>query len=99
QMQQFAPVILAFVSALAGDEDATKSIPALLEMFRSAGDEGVRCADALTQLLAGERDAEVLCDGMSSIGDQAMIIETILAGLEDPSTLSDLLPPEAAPEE
>jgi len=28
-----------------------------------------------------------------------MIIETILAGLADPSTLSDLLPSDAAPED
>ncbi|MFT5092517.1 MAG: hypothetical protein ACKVII_18345 [Planctomycetales bacterium] len=31
--------------------------------------------------------------------DHQMIIDTILAGLADPSTLSDLLPPDAAPEE
>ena len=99
QMQKFAPVVLAFVSAVAGDEDATKAIPQFLDMFRSSGEEGIRCAAALEQLLAGERDAEVLCAGLSSIGTPAMIIETILAGLSDPSTLSDLLPPDAAPED
>ena len=91
QMQLIAPVVLAFVSAVAGDEAATKAIQQLLGMFRSNDDEGIRCADALEQLMAGERDAEVLCAELGP--DSAMIIETILAGLADPSTLSDLLPP------
>ena len=45
---------------------------------------------AIRQVLAGERDADALCANLDL--DDSMIIETILAGLADPSTLSDLLP-------
>jgi hypothetical protein len=42
--------------------------------------------------LTSERDAEVLCQ---TAGPEAsMIIETILAAIDDPTTLADLLPSE-----
>ncbi len=47
---------------------------------------------ALRRILEGERDADTLCADLDS--EDSMIIETILAGLADPSTLSDLLPSE-----
>ena len=47
---------------------------------------------ALRRILAGERDADALCEALDL--EDSMIIETILTGLSDPSTLSDLLPTE-----
>ena len=43
---------------------------------------------------AGERDADVLCADLDL--DDSMIVEAILDGLADPSTLSELLPPEGS---
>lgn len=45
---------------------------------------------AIRRILAGERDAEALCASLDFA--DLMIIETILAGLADPASLSDLLP-------
>lgn len=47
----------------------------------------------IRRILSGERDADALCEGLDD-SDDSMIVETILAGLEDPSTLQDLLPAE-----
>lgn len=47
---------------------------------------------AVRRILDGERDADTLCLDLGP--DDSMIVETILAGLADPSTLSDLLPSE-----
>ena len=52
---------------------------------------------SIRNILTGQRDADTLCTGLDL--EDSMIIETILAGLADPSTLSDLLPPDAAPED
>lgn len=49
---------------------------------------------ALRRILAGERDADALCEALDL--EDSMIIETILAGLSDPSSLSDLLPTESS---
>ena len=47
---------------------------------------------AIGRILAGEKDADALCANLDS--EDSMVIEAILAGLADPSTLSDLLPHE-----
>ncbi|MCC7360822.1 MAG: tetratricopeptide repeat protein, partial [Anaerolineales bacterium] len=48
--------------------------------------------NAVRQLLAGERDADTLCDPLDL--EDAMIVETILAALADPAVLDALLPQE-----
>ncbi|HEX9942244.1 MAG TPA: tetratricopeptide repeat protein [Thermoanaerobaculia bacterium] len=48
---------------------------------------------AIRRILAGERDADALCESLNL--DESMIVEAILGGIEDPSSLQDLLP--AAP--
>ncbi len=97
ELQHRADLIVATVLACGGDEQAANLVSAHHEKMRQGGPDWTRCADAIDQILDGERDAEVLCDGLDF--NSAMIIETILAGLADPSTLSDLLPPDAAPED
>ncbi len=52
---------------------------------------------AIRSILAGERNADVLCESLDV--DDSMIIEAILQGLEDPSSLQDLLPDEEQDEE
>lgn len=48
---------------------------------------------SIRNILSGHRDADTLCSVLAL--EDSMIIETIIAGLLDPSTLSDLLPSDA----
>jgi hypothetical protein len=50
---------------------------------------------AIRRILAGERDPDALCAALDL--EDSMIVETILQGLADPSSLSDLAP--SAPEQ
>jgi len=50
---------------------------------------------AIRRILAGERKADALCADLDS--QDSMIIETILQGLADPSSLADLMPREGPP--
>lgn len=50
--------------------------------------------NAIRQLLAGERDADALCAPLDL--EDAVIVETILAALADPTVLTALLPQEGA---
>jgi tetratricopeptide (TPR) repeat protein len=45
---------------------------------------------AIRRILAGERDADALCESLDI--EDSMIVEAILAGIEDPSSLQDLMP-------
>ncbi|MEM9368887.1 MAG: hypothetical protein AAGD07_23080 [Planctomycetota bacterium] len=47
---------------------------------------------AIHQILSGERNAEPLCASLDL--EDSMIIETILAAIDDPNTPVDLLPTE-----
>jgi len=90
ELRRFAELITATVAACSGDEEAAALVATYQEQMRQTDTDWTRCAEALDRLLSGDRDA--LCAGMFSIGDCAMIIEAIRAGLSDPSSLSDLLP-------
>ena len=52
---------------------------------------------AIRSILAGERNADVLCESLDF--EDSMIVEAILQGLDDPSSLQDLLPDEEQDEE
>ena len=90
QLRQFAPVILATVAACAGRVEGLQTLKQFQLMLTQAGADGQALSRALDRILAGERDETALCEGLES--NFAMIIETILQGLADPSTLADLLP-------
>ncbi len=47
-------------------------------------------ATLIHRILAGERNEDAIQEGQ--FGDAPMILDTILRGLADPSTLEDLLP-------
>jgi tetratricopeptide (TPR) repeat protein len=49
---------------------------------------------AIRQIMAGERDADTLCERLDL--EDSMIVEAILDGIRDPSTLQDLLSTEEA---
>ncbi|MCE7985972.1 MAG: CHAT domain-containing protein [Caldilinea sp. CFX5] len=92
EMRQFASVIAIVAQALRGDAKTRIAAMQLVEQLQQAGSETAKLADAITQLLAGERDADRLCDTLHY--DPAMIVETILAALADPAVLAALLPEE-----
>jgi hypothetical protein len=60
--------------------------------MRQGGGEWLACADAIENILAGERDEQRLCKNAGPTA--SMIIETILRAIADPTTLSALLPSE-----
>lgn len=45
---------------------------------------------AIRRILAGERDSDALCEPLDA--EDSMIVEAILSGLTDPSSVADLLP-------
>ena len=93
ELRQFAPIILATVAACAGQAEARDAF-AQLQQAMSQGAPGWQALSrVLDRILAGERDETALCEGLHP--DLALIVETILQALAGPSTLSDLLPPDA----
>ena len=94
QIRKFAPVIRATVAACAGQAEGLQAVKQFQPILAQTGADGLALSRALDRILAGERDETALCEGLLS--NAAMIIETILHGLADPSTLTDLRP--TAPE-
>ena len=58
--------------------------------MRQGHPDWAKLAAVLDRILAGERDADALCENLDP--DPAMIVEAILHGLADPATLDDLFP-------
>ncbi|HYN19577.1 MAG TPA: tetratricopeptide repeat protein [Thermoanaerobaculia bacterium] len=90
ELRRHAPLILAAVVATqdAGRRDAlvAQGLPALeIGGWTNLG-------AAIRRILSGERDADTLCESLDF--EDSMIVEAILGGLEDPSSLQDLMPAE-----
>ena len=94
ELRQVAPLILGTVLATHQPE-ARKELEELLPGLEQVG--GSDLAAAIRSILEGERDAEVLCEGLNPA--DSMIVEAILQGLDDPSSLKDLLPDEEQDEQ
>lgn len=92
ELRRRAPLILAVFAACGGQEEARQAVSQKQAAMREAGERWSRVADTLDRILAGERDAEALCERLDF--ECSMIVETILGGIEDPSSLQDLLPAE-----
>jgi tetratricopeptide (TPR) repeat protein len=92
QLRRLAPLVLATVAACAGQAEGLQAVKQFQPMLAQAGTEGQALSRALDRILAGERDEASLCEGLGA--NSAMIVETILQGLADPSSLADLLPQE-----
>ena len=90
ELRKYAQLIVATVGACAGQEEARTVVAKHQAAMCEGGGGSAKVAGVLDRVLAGERDAEVLCEGLGPEG--SMIIETILQGISDPSTLEDLLP-------
>jgi tetratricopeptide (TPR) repeat protein len=87
QLRQHAPLILATVMAVQ-DRKRQADLEKALPGFEQHG--WTDLVPAIRRVLSGERDADALCANLDD--EDSVIIETILQGLVDPSTLADLLP-------
>ncbi len=95
EMKQYAELIAAVVAVCAGQDDFRDLVAAYVGAMRQGGGEWLACADAIENILAGERDEQRLCENAGLTA--SMIIETILRAIADPTTLSALLPSEHQP--
>jgi tetratricopeptide (TPR) repeat protein len=89
ELRQHLPLILGPIAAV-HDLEQRKQLEQELPDLERRGWTGL--VAAIRRILAGERDADALCTPLDF--EDSMIIETILAGLADPDSLSDLLPSE-----
>jgi len=89
ELKEHLPLIVGTIMATQKRKER-KELEALLPDLEQHG--WTSLVAAIRRLLAGERDADVLCEGLGL--EDSMIIETILHALADPSTLNDILPDE-----
>lgn len=101
QLLSHLPLILTCLTA-AGDTNAATQLETVLAQREQLG--WTALVSALRQILAGERDADTLCETLDL--EDSMVIETLLAALADPASLQPLLalaeqqqtpPPDGAP--
>jgi tetratricopeptide (TPR) repeat protein len=90
ELRQLAPLILATVGACAGEPNAREAMEQFQQTLPQAGSDAQALSEVLDRILAGDRDQAALCEGIHPAS--ALIVETILQGIADPSTLTDLLP-------
>lgn len=80
------PLILACLLA-SGDASIAAQLDPVLTQIAENG--WTALVTALRQVLAGERDADLLCDPLDA--EDSLIVETLLAALADPESLRPLL--------
>lgn len=87
ELRQHAPLIRATILAVL---DVTHR-PSLDEALPAVQQHGwTNLVTVIERILDGERDADSLCENLNM--QDSMIVETILYGLTDPSSVADLLP-------
>ena len=87
ELRKQAPLILAVAAAIqefSRRKDLEQDLPNLEQRGWT------NLVSAIRRILTGERDANILCESLDI--EDSMIVETILEGIEDPSSLNDLLP-------
>ena len=89
-MKRHAPLIALVVGTIGGNQQAVAAVSELIGSLRGNGGAPGEFAESVERIIAGERDAEVLCTNLAS--NSSMIIETILQALENPSVLESLIP-------
>src|SRR5262249_28394017 len=89
-LRQHTPLILA-ICLVASDPTQQGTLDTILGPY--SHESWNRLVAAVHRIVADERDADVLCEDLGP--DPSMIVEAILAGLADPSTLSDLMSPDS----
>lgn len=92
ELRKDAELIFTAVASSTGYPEAREVLSEHQQAMRSGGSGWCALAEVLDRVLAGERDEDALTTDLGA--DQAMILEAILRGLEDPSSLQDLIPAE-----
>ncbi len=87
--RQHAKVAFMVVGAVGGIKEAQTAVEQLIQQGHHTGGEASEFARSVERILAGERDEESLCQNLVNF---APMIETILRGIDDPTTLKALLP-------
>lgn len=88
ELRRHAPIILTTVIATQDADQRDALIAHGLPALEKGG--WANLVGAIRRILAGERDADALCESLDL--KDSMIVEAILAGIEDPSSLQDLMP-------
>ncbi len=83
---RYLPLILDCLTAT-GDASVAKQLDEALTRMTEHG--WTALVTALRRVLAGERDADLLCDPLDA--EDSLIVETLLAALADPESLRPLL--------
>ncbi len=86
QLLRYLPFIQGCLTATGDASTATALDEALTQM---AGRGWSPLVTALRRVLAGERDADLLCDPLDA--EDSLIVETLVAALADPESLRPLL--------
>jgi tetratricopeptide (TPR) repeat protein len=86
QLRQYGPLIAAVAAAAAEPGQRAGLEPDLTEM---AGRGWGKLVNVISRVLDGERNEGLLCEPLD--GEDAMIIQTILTAITDPTSLDDLL--------
>jgi tetratricopeptide (TPR) repeat protein len=86
-LRSHLPVIAGAIMAVQ-DREHREPLEEVLSGMEERG--WTKLVGAIRRILEDERDADTLCADLDS--EDSMIIEAILAGLADPSTLADLFP-------
>jgi tetratricopeptide (TPR) repeat protein len=88
ELRRHAQFILATVIAAQDTDQRDALIAHGLPALEKGG--WTNLVGAIRRILAGERDADALCESLDL--EDSMIVEAILAGIGDPSSLQDLMP-------
>lgn len=83
---RYLPLILDCLTAT-GDASVAKQLDEALTRMTEHG--WTALVTALRRVLAGERDADLLCEPLDA--EDSLIVETLLAALADPESLRPLL--------
>ena len=95
ELQKHLPLILAACMA-AQDSAQQENLDAVLKRYSDGGWN--KLVNAVHRIVAGDRDPGSLGLDSDLDPEDSLIVGTILAALSDPSTLSDLLPPDHDPD-
>lgn len=85
-MLRYLPLILDCLTAT-GDASVAKQLDEALTRMTEHG--WTALVTALRRVLAGERDADLLCEPLDA--EDSLIVDTLLAALADPESLRPLL--------
>jgi len=91
QLQEHMPLISAVVATVGGHREAWSFVSKQQKLMRDGHKKWANLAQAIDLILIGQRDAYVLSANLDDLDLPSLIIESILEGIKDPTTLEALL--------